>query len=531
MKNQKEESGCIEVDVVEKPVKSDDDALLESLGYKQEFKREFTPLELFGVLFSVLGPVPSFASVLVYAIPNGGPVTMVWGWAVCAFFLVIISLAMAELGSAAPTSGGLYYWTYSLSSPRWRCLLCWIVGYFNSLSLIGSVASVDWGCAVQIMAAISIGSDETFIPTNSQTYGVYVAILVLSGILCSTATKYIARVQSLYIALNILCFIAIIVALPAATPAAYKTPARFALGSFQNLTNWSGGFAFVLSFIAPLWAVGAFDSPVHISEEAANAATAVPWAIVMGTAVPTVLGWALNVVVAFCMGTDLEGILASPVGQPLAVIFYNSLGKNGALALWSVVIILQFMMGTSIMTVASRQSFAFSRDGALPFSSSLYRIHPRTQTPVTCVWFVAFIAALLCLLSFAGSEAVGAIFTLNAAASYVAYVIPISARFAWGRDFKPGPFSLGRWGFPVAVTAVAWMVFSIVVFMFPGNRGPEPDAMNYTCVVLGALLLGSVGYYYFPRYGGVYWFKGPVANVGGREEAGEGKEEVGKIGL
>ncbi|KZT20887.1 amino acid transporter [Neolentinus lepideus HHB14362 ss-1] len=521
MKSSKQESIRVDVDVVEKLAKSDDEALLESLGYKQELKREFTPLELFGVLFSVLGPVPSFASVLVYAIPNGGPVAMVWGWAVCAFFLVIISLAMAELGSAAPTSGGLYYWTYSLSSPRWRCLLCWIVGYFNTISLSASVASVDWGCAVQIMAAVSIGYDGAFVPTNAQTYGVYGAVLVFSGILCSTATKYIARVQSLYIVLNILCFIAIVIALPAATPAEYKTPASFALGNFQNLTNWPSGFAFVMSFLAPLWAVGAFDSPVHISEEASNAATAVPWAIVMGTAVPTLLGWALNVVVAFCMGTDPEAILASPIGQPLAVVFYNSLGKNGALALWSIVIVLQFMMGTSIMTVASRQSFAFSRDGALPFSSLLYRVHPRTQMPVNCVWFVAGIAALLCLLSFAGSEAVGAIFTLNAAASYVAYSIPIAARWAWGEGYRSGPFSLGWWGFPVAMTAVAWMVFSIAVFMFPANWGAGPAEMNYTCVVLGALLLGSLGYYYFPRYGGVYWFRGPVATVVEKEESDE----------
>jgi len=109
------------------------------------------------------------------------------------------------------------------------------------------------------------------------------------------------------------------------------------------------------------------------------------------------------VVVAFCMGTDSKAILASPSGQTL--IFYNSLGKNGALALWPTVIVLHFMMGTSIMTVASRQSFAFSRDGALPFSS------PHLHMPVNYVWFVVRIAALLRLLSFVGSEALGTIFT------------------------------------------------------------------------------------------------------------------------
>jgi len=49
-------------------------------------------------------------------------------WAVCGVFVTIIALAVAELGSAAPTAGGLYYWTFKFSSPKWRCLLSWIVG-------------------------------------------------------------------------------------------------------------------------------------------------------------------------------------------------------------------------------------------------------------------------------------------------------------------------------------------------------------------------------------------------------------------
>lgn len=40
---------------------SPDDAFLASLGYKQEFKRQFTRLELFGVSFSIIGVLPSIA--------------------------------------------------------------------------------------------------------------------------------------------------------------------------------------------------------------------------------------------------------------------------------------------------------------------------------------------------------------------------------------------------------------------------------------------------------------------------------------
>jgi hypothetical protein len=55
-----------------------DDALLASLGYKAELKREFTALEVFGVAFSIIGLLPSISSTLVYSMPNGGPVGMVF---------------------------------------------------------------------------------------------------------------------------------------------------------------------------------------------------------------------------------------------------------------------------------------------------------------------------------------------------------------------------------------------------------------------------------------------------------------------
>ena len=84
-----------------------DEALLASLGYKQEFRREFAPREVFGIAFSIIGLLPSIASVLVYALPNGGPVAMVWGWFVASLGVLSIGISMAELASAAPTSGGV----------------------------------------------------------------------------------------------------------------------------------------------------------------------------------------------------------------------------------------------------------------------------------------------------------------------------------------------------------------------------------------------------------------------------------------
>ncbi|KAJ4481031.1 amino acid/polyamine transporter I [Lentinula aciculospora] len=489
-----------------------DEALLASLGYKQEFKRAFTPLEVFGIAFSIIGLLPSIASVLFYAIPNGGGPAMVWGWAVASIFILIVGLAMAELASAAPTSGGLYFWTFSLSSPRWRNLLCWIVGYANTIGAVSAVASIDWGCAVQIMAAANIGStDGTFEPTSAQLYGTYAAIILTHTLVCCLGTTILARLQTIYVGLNVLLCLAVIIALPAATPAEFMNTASFALGDFSNLNGWPNGYAFIMSFLAPLWTICSFDSSVHISEEAANAATAVPWAIVGAISIAGILGWAINMSLAFCMGTDLDTLYSS--AQPMAAIFNNSFGHKGTLTLWAFVVLVQYMMGSSMLLAASRQSYAFSRDSALPFSFWLYRMNGYTGTPVNTVVFVAFLALLLGLLAFAGTVAIDAVFAISVTALYIAYAIPISARWLGDNEFKPGPFDLGIMSLPVSITAVLFMFFLGIVFLFPTTPQTDVPDMNYTVVVLGGVLILSLVWYYFPKYGGVHWFTGPVANI------------------
>ena len=132
--------------------------------------------------------------------------------------------------------------------------------------------------------------------------------------------------------------LAVIVALPAATPKEFRNTAKFALGNFTNcmflfpflssplicsharksqctigptVTRLSSAssphfgpsvrptlshesFPRMLTARNRLCRVslpGSFDSSVHISEEASNAATAVPYAIVFAIAIAGILGW------------------------------------------------------------------------------------------------------------------------------------------------------------------------------------------------------------------------------------------------
>jgi len=93
---------------------------------------------------------------------------------------------MAELASAAPTSGGLYYWTFKFSSDRYQRLLSWIVGCeslkfirafhlyvsafpdSNCAAYTAGLAGTEYATSLQIFAAITIGSGGTFRPTKGQ---------------------------------------------------------------------------------------------------------------------------------------------------------------------------------------------------------------------------------------------------------------------------------------------------------------------------------------------------------------------------
>lgn len=89
----------------------DDEAALAALGYKQEFKREFSAWTTFAVSFAVMGLLPSIASTMWYGIGYGenlnpllfgihanvyswcsaGPAANTWGWLISVFFILCVS--------------------------------------------------------------------------------------------------------------------------------------------------------------------------------------------------------------------------------------------------------------------------------------------------------------------------------------------------------------------------------------------------------------------------------------------------------
>ena len=71
-----------------------------------------------------------------------------------------------------------------------------------------------------------------------------------------------------------------------------------------------------------------------------------------------------------------------------------------------------------------------------------------------------------------------------------------------------------------------WQAFNVVVVSFPASMDPTANSMNYTAVVSGGWILLCLAYFFCPKYGGMYWFKGPRANI---EMESEPQSERGSV--
>ncbi|CAB4265094.1 unnamed protein product [Prunus armeniaca] len=107
---------------------SADDTRLKQLGYKQELSRNLSAIANFSVTFSIISVLTGLSTTYGMSLTYGGPVTMVYGWPIVGLLTLLVGLSMAEICSAYPTSGGLYFWSAKLAGKRWGPLAAWLTG-------------------------------------------------------------------------------------------------------------------------------------------------------------------------------------------------------------------------------------------------------------------------------------------------------------------------------------------------------------------------------------------------------------------
>ncbi|KAI9797080.1 MAG: hypothetical protein M1825_006263 [Sarcosagium campestre] len=393
-----------------------------------------------------------------------------------------IASSVAELVSAYPTAGGMYFVTKKVVPSDQVPIWAWIVGWCNFLGQTAGVSSVAYTVAQMMLACASMNSgfwngQYSYEPTALHTVLLTIVLLCVMGAICSLTTRILHRIILWFAPINLLATGSICIALLILTP--NKQSATWV---FTNVTDGSGwgskGFSFLLGFLSVAWTMTDYDGTTHMSEETHDAAIRGPIAIRTAVLVSGLAGWLLTITFCFCL-SDFEGIVRSPTGMAAAQIFLNAGGRLGGTVMWFFVILIQFFTGCSAMLADTRMAYAFARDDALPFSNFWSKINTKTHTPVNSVWLVVMLSILLNCVGIGSTQTVVAIFNITAPALDLSYIAVIFAHMIY-RDrvpFVEGPYTLGKLSRPVNIVAIVWVLFISVVLFFPPLRPITPENM------------------------------------------------------
>ncbi|ORY69058.1 amino acid/polyamine transporter I [Pseudomassariella vexata] len=492
-----------------------DENRLAQFGYKQELKRDWGLAHNFGVSFSIISVITGITTLFSYGLNTGGPAVMSIGWIVVSLFTMTVAIAMAEIVSAIPTSGGPYFWAALLAPPKYSPFAAWLTGWFNLLGQVAVTTGISFGLANLIATAATV-KNAGYEATSAKTIGIYAAVLVSHGLVNSFGVHVLRFLNNASIILHSAGVTALCIAVLAQAPT--HQPGSFVFGQFYDGTGIDGegwsvrastGYVVVCGSLLSQYTLTGFDASAHLSEETKKASWSAPIGVVSSVGFSALFGFFVLMALLFSI-QDFDTTLDSEYGQPVLQIFVDVFGEDGALALFSLVMVCVWHCGLFSMTSNSRMMFAFARDGGIhPF---FHQVDARFRSPIRAVWLAATLSFILALPSLGSSVAFSAATSIATIGLYISYGLPIAIGLIFHENFTAmkGPFNLGPFSKIVALVAVLWIMCITVVFCLPTSNPVSDQTLNYTVVAVGIIAVGATGaWVLWARK----WFTGPATEV------------------
>jgi amino acid transporter len=516
---------------------------LHRLGYAQELFRTMGGFSNFAISFSIISILTGAVILFDYGLAWGGPAASTLGWPLVSVFTLMIAAAMAEIASAYPTAGGLYYWSSRMKNKDWG----WWTAWFNLAGQIAIVAGIDFAAA----SFVNSGIVTPILNNFGIQYGNGSAILgssLVSGQLLTMAVLLATQLFLNIAGIRIVAFLndmsvwwhigTVLVIVGAlfliSSGKAHADISPFAIGPLDTTMTASPlGFnlgpaigyavpvAFLFSLLQAQWTYTGYDASAHVAEETVSARLSSAWGVFISVAVSAVVGYIvlLGVVthlppldqVMNCDPTKVA--LCSQYYGGTAVVFstlsYN-LGTLGDL-LGAAIAVAMSLCGLASIAAAGRMLFAFSRDHGVPGSPLLRKVSHRFRTPANATVAIVVFSYLLTNAAYiaGGFTAIAIVTAISTIALYWAYGVPIFLGIFGKQEWRDhAVWSLGRFSRPIAALACLWIALISVLFLWPTSGNP------WTLIAY-AVFLGFLLVYYFA------WarrrFKGPIVEVGEEE--------------
>ena len=513
---------------MEVPAVSADEKRLNELGYEQELKRGMGTFSNFAVSFTIISIITGVLQTFWLGMTAGGPRTMIGDWLVASLFITMVGMSLAEICSAFPTAGGLYYWSARLAKTR-APIWSWYTGWFNLLGQVAVTASIDFGLANFIGFFIKLAVAPSFAAKPWQILLIYGIVLAMHGVINIFGVTLVSKMNDISVWWHLIGTAVIVVVL--FTLPDHHEPLSSVFTSYTNTTglNWFHGSGLWISLVGlglAAYTITGFDASAHLSEETHTADRSGPKGMVMSIAISAIAGLVLLIGLCYALpgpvNSDAYNALPAAGAAASANLFLAVLTRHMAEFLIVIGIVAQFFCGLASVTANSRMVYAFSRDGAVPGHKLWHKINPRTKTPTNSIWFAVVFSFILGVPSLK-TNASGVPVAFNAVVSVavvsftISFALPIWLRLRRGADFQEGPWKLGRLSKVLNYGSILWTVVICAAFLFPQatlhvDGKFQWSLLNYAPIaVLVVLGYATLSWVLSARH----WFTGPKWSVTG----------------
>lgn len=449
---------------------SNDRGDLAEFGYEQQLHRSLGKFGSFAAGFSFVSILTTIFQLFGLGFGFAGP-AFFWTWPVVFLGQFMVALCFAELAARYPISGAIYQWSRRLGGE----IVGWFAGWFMIVAQVVTAAAAAIALQVVLPAVWSgfqvVGDDPALTSASGAANAVLLGsiLLVLTTIINCVGVNWMSRLNSIGVTCEIVGVVAVIGMF--LTHAQRGPDVVFDTGGAQSGYGW----AWIVSGLMAAYVMVGFGSAGELAEETHNPRRVAPRTIRLALSV-SALGGGLMIVGALMAAPSLtDGRLAT---EGLPYVLTSILSSPWGTLLLVDVAIAVFVCTLAIQTAASRLMFSMARDGRLPASDVLARVNPRTGTPIA----PSVLVGVLCIAVLAVNVGNSAIFaTLSSVCIvliYLAYLmvtVPMLVRRLSGRPLG-GPevdtdgrklFSLGVFGIPVNVAAVAYGALMVVNLSWP----------------------------------------------------------------
>lgn len=232
-------------------------------------------------------------------------------------------------------------------------------------------------------------------------------------------------------------------------------------------------------------------------EEVQNPHREVPRAIVLSVVAAGLTGVLYLIPILFVL-PDVAMLLDVANSQPIGLLFKTVTGSaSGGFGLLFLILGILMFAGIGALTAASRCTYAFARDGAIPGYRLWSHVNTRLDMPL---WALALSTTVDCLLGciyFGSSAAFNSFTGVATICLSTSYGVPVLVNLIQRRKPVQGsPFSLGKFGVLINTICIVWICFAVVIFCMPVSLPVDAGTMNYASVVFAGFATIAILWYF-----------------------------------